>query len=136
MNTSAFLRLGLMVTLAGTVAAHLQADDLEEGQRLYQIHCQACHGEDGKGNGPMRDQLEIEPPDLTTIATRHDGVFPRDQMHRVIDGRIELPLHGSRNMPVWGFTFQSVNGETMQEDDVEAMIDALTDYLDSIQIRP
>ena len=84
----------------------------------------------------MRDQLEIDPPDLTTIAVRNDGVFPRDEIHRVIDGRTESPSHGTRQMPVWGFTFQPIAGDGDQEKDVEAMIGALTRFLESIQVRP
>ena len=132
----ALLGPGLGAALGVLVVTGLWADDLEEGKRLYQVHCQACHGEDGKGDGPMRDQLEIDPPDLTTIAQRHEGVFPRDDVHRIIDGRMESPSHGSREMPVWGFTFQSAGGEAVLEDDVEAMISALTDFLESIQTRP
>ena len=51
----------------------------EDGKRLYRVHCLACHGETGQGDGPMKDQLDMIIPDLTTIATRNDGEFPVDR---------------------------------------------------------
>ncbi len=127
------LCLWLGMVVAGWASSALAATELEEGERLYRVHCQACHGREGKGDGPMLDQLEIQPPDLTAIAPGPEGDFPRDRIHRIIDGRLETPTHGAREMPVWGFTFQTVGGDTTREQDVEALIAALTLYLESLQ---
>lgn len=103
------------------------------GQRLYRVHCQACHGEFGKGDGAMKEQFELEIPDLTTINKRNKGEFPTERIHETIDGRHETPAHGTREMPVWGFTFQASGRDTDQEEEVRAMIAALTQYLESLQ---
>ena len=127
------LRSILALVAMGVVPLVGAAAEIGEGERLYRVHCQACHGKDGTGEGPMQEQLEIDPPDLTTISARRDGEFPHEEIHQIIDGRLESPAHGSREMPVWGFTFQSIGGESTPAADVEALITALTRYLESIQ---
>jgi len=51
-------------------AAHLRS-----GAALFVIHCAPCHGDAGKGNGPVAFQMIVPPPDLTTAqpAERTDG---------------------------------------------------------------
>ena len=36
----------------------------QRGKELYQIHCQRCHGESGRGDGPAAKGLETEPANL------------------------------------------------------------------------
>jgi mono/diheme cytochrome c family protein len=47
---------------------------LENGKRLYGIYCALCHGENGKGGGPVAAKF-VPPPDLTTafFRQRSDG---------------------------------------------------------------
>ena len=125
--------LACMIPLVLGLATLTGAED-DEGKLLYRIHCQACHGESGKGDGPMKDQLDMTIPDLTMIATRNDGEFPTEKIHQTIDGRQESPAHGSRAMPVWGFTFQATGRDTDQEEEVRGMIVALTRYLETLQV--
>ena len=125
--------LTILLLLALHPAVAIAAED---GERLYQVHCLACHGESGKGDGPMRDQLDLAIPDLTTIAARNDGDFPADKVHQIIDGRYETPAHGTRKMPVWGIAFQSTGRDTVQESAVQEMVTALTQYLESLQVKP
>jgi mono/diheme cytochrome c family protein len=108
----------------------------EEGSRLYRIHCQACHGEEGKGDGPMKGQLELQIPDLTSITERYEGEFPTETIHEIIDGRRETPAHGTKEMPVWGFTFQAAGRDTDQEQEVHELISTLTKYLETLQTGP
>ena len=121
------------IALAAVPGAAAETDD---GQLLYRVHCLACHGEEGQGDGPMRDQLETTIPDLTTLTSRHDGEYPSEEIHQIIDGRQESPTHGTRAMPVWGFTFQSTGSDADQEREVQEMITALTRYLESLQSDP
>jgi mono/diheme cytochrome c family protein len=46
------------------------------GEVMYKQYCAACHGADAKGHGPAAASLKMPPPDLTTLANRHDGKFP------------------------------------------------------------
>ncbi len=38
---------------------------LVRGRELYSIHCAPCHGDSGKGDGPIAPLLSEETPDLT-----------------------------------------------------------------------
>jgi len=80
------------------------AQDLEIGGTLFYSYCAACHGDDATGGGPMTEVLNEQPPDLTLLAIRNDGVFPRVSVVYRIDGREELPGHGGP-MPIYGDIF-------------------------------
>jgi mono/diheme cytochrome c family protein len=75
------------------------------GSQLFRTHCATCHGSTGRGNGPMADHLRRAPPDLTKYTARNGGVFPRERVYRIVDGR-DVPSHGDRDMPVWGDVFK------------------------------
>jgi mono/diheme cytochrome c family protein len=107
------------------------ADRRGVGARLFRVHCATCHGENARGNGPMASLLRRPPQDLTRFTARNGGLFPSEQLRRVIDGR-DVPSHGPGDMPVWGDIFRRTAG-----DDVSAQerIDALLVFLESIQSR-
>jgi mono/diheme cytochrome c family protein len=42
-------------------------DTTSRGKALYAIHCALCHGESGKGDGPVAADLERKPSDLTAV---------------------------------------------------------------------
>lgn len=105
--------------------------DATSGKQTYMSYCASCHGEDGRGHGPAAGSLKTPPPDLRTLAMRHDGKFPESYVARVV--RLGDPMngHGSAEMPVWGPTFSmQANGD---EAGVQKRIKKLTDYLASIQ---
>ena len=79
------------------------AQQLDAGKAEYQAHCAACHGIDGKGNGPASDELKTHPADLTMLAKNNNGVFPYKAITEVIDGRKAFKAHGTREMPIWGY---------------------------------
>lgn len=105
------------------------------GKEMYGQLCTSCHGVSGKGNGPMTPMLNIDVPDLTRLAQRHEGEFPAEYVKRTIDGRFEQPAHGLPYMPVWGLQFYG--GENPQGEQERArgdsIIDRLVAYLRSIQ---
>ncbi len=59
-----------------------QAVDI--GLRDYLNCCAVCHGESGKGDGPLAAQLKTTVSDLTEIQKNNGGVFPFDRLYRVI----------------------------------------------------
>ncbi len=128
-----------MILLAlASVSAHAQDFSGYTGAALYKRFCSSCHGEYARGNGPVAKSLKIEVPDLTRIAYRHGGVFPAEQISKIIDGRKTLPPHGSRDMPVWGFEFQQENqtaGYPDAQRRTDDLIARLTEYLRTIQIE-
>jgi mono/diheme cytochrome c family protein len=102
------------------------------GSVSYRTHCATCHGADGKGEGPMTDNLRVHPPDLTLLAKRNEGRFPADAVRRIIDGRSPMKGHGGPEMPVWGDAFRS-SSDAYSEAKVAEKIAALVEYLKSIQ---
>jgi putative copper export protein/mono/diheme cytochrome c family protein len=48
---------------------------IAQGAKLFTQHCVACHGVDGRGNGPLARSLDIRPADLTAkhLWTLTDG---------------------------------------------------------------
>lgn len=101
------------------------------GDNLYKAYCASCHGEDGRGNGPMAAWMKVAPSDLTLIARRNAGKFPIERVDRIISGVEPLPSgHGTRAMPVWGPVFSQV---TRDQDLGKVRIDNLARYLRDIQ---
>jgi mono/diheme cytochrome c family protein len=109
----------------------------EPGARLYLQHCAACHGRDARGNGPAVAALVKRPANLTAIAARRAGAFPAGEIARFIDGRFDLPAHGSREMPVWGRHFAAdVPDPGTGESIARGHIASLVEYLKSVQQPP
>jgi mono/diheme cytochrome c family protein len=101
------------------------------GAQLFTAHCASCHGETGRGNGPLVSQLRRKPPDLTKFTARNGGVFPAEAVRRIVDGR-EVPAHGDPAMPIWGNVFSRTAGS---EEAARERVQAIVDYLASIQER-
>jgi mono/diheme cytochrome c family protein len=110
-----------------------EAPDMS-GADLYKEFCATCHGKLGTGNGPLASSLRQTPPNLTLLAKRHGGVFPAEEIHRIIDGRSMRKPHGSSDMPVWGWAFYAYEGEdAARRQRVAELIDQLVEFLRSIQ---
>ena len=106
-------------------------EDPNSGGALYRTYCASCHGTLGKGGGPAAITLRAPLPDLTTIAQRRGGVFPRGEMTAMIDGRTPLPTHQRNEMPVWGSILNRM--EAQDERAVQLRITGLVSYLESLQ---
>jgi mono/diheme cytochrome c family protein len=79
------------------------------GGDLFRFYCAPCHGAGGSGDGPVSASLKKQPPDLTRITARNGGHFPSEDLQRFVAGDERLvAAHGSREMPVWGPIFQSL----------------------------
>lgn len=130
--------LSACVNVAGSgkipEAGSLEARELEEGERLYQVSCSGCHGTHARGNGPVGPLLQAAVPDLTLLASRRGGSFPVDEVYRIIDGQSNLPAHGPRHMPVWGYEFFGEDADdAVAHREATEKIDRLVRYLQSIQ---
>lgn len=101
-----------------------------KGPDIFHAHCAACHGADGKGNGPVAPVLKNALPDLTTIAKRNGGIFPAERVRSIISGEAVLISHGSREMPIWGEIFHQVEND---RDYGHVRMQNTIEYLKSIQ---
>jgi mono/diheme cytochrome c family protein len=97
------LLAGLLAALAASAAG---AQDEGAGAREYMAACASCHGETGKGAGPLAELMTVPVPDLTTLTAENDGTFPMLEVIQVIDGRTGIRGHGYP-MPVWGDRFKA-----------------------------
>ena len=95
----------IITNLTAGFAAAAQAEDFDIGKSEFQSSCASCHGTDGKGKGPVSEQLKAPPSDLTMLAKNNNGVFPTNAVYETIDGRKVIAAHGKREMPIWGERF-------------------------------
>lgn len=131
----------LAINLLATVpTAAIAAGAGELGKREYESNCILCHGKDLRG-GAYIDFLKSTPPDLTQLSKNNGGVFPFERVYTVIDGRQDLRVHGTREMPIWGKDYQIKAGEYYgdvnydPEAFVRGRIFALIDYLSRMQVK-
>jgi mono/diheme cytochrome c family protein len=119
---------------AAPLAAQTRTDSTTTGDYLFRTYCASCHGMAAKGDGPLAASMRQRPADLTEIARRNKGVFPTEEVHRIIDGRQPVKGHGGADMPVWGDVFARTSGGG-DEASITARIQALVRYLEGLQAR-
>jgi mono/diheme cytochrome c family protein len=105
------------------------------GRDVFKDYCAVCHGMSATGDGPLADSMKRRPPDLTVLATQNGGVFPAEQVRKIIDGRDPVPGHGGPDMPVWGRAFKASRLGSSEES-VKSVIDALVQHVESLQRKP
>ena len=138
----------MIVSLTVVFAAAAHAEDADVGKVEFQASCASCHGVDGKGRGPVAQQLKVPPADLTALAKNNNGVFPITAVYETIDGRRTISAHGTHEMPIWGERYNPVKGlphivdpaydaldpsRDLREVVVRTRILAIIDYLNRIQ---
>jgi len=97
----------------------------------FHDYCSPCHGRDGAGHGPVAAALTTPPTDLTLLARKNKGVFPRARVRDYItNGSGEIAAHGSSVMPVWGPTFRALDSSDRS---VAIRIANVVEYLATIQ---
>ncbi|WP_050930425.1 c-type cytochrome [Aestuariivita boseongensis] len=107
-----------------------------EGAKLFARNCAACHGAQGRGDGPEAAALPRAPADLTQIAARNDGVFPAADVIAVIHGYRGQNLHAL--MPEFGSLLESpdvlwTDPATGERIPTPSALVALTDYVNDLQ---
>lgn len=103
------------------------------GKEMYMNHCAACHGADAKGDGPAATALKTPPTDLTILSKNNNGKFPANHVYSSIVGDLNLPAHGSAEMPIWGNVYSSMSKGSKAE--VQQRVANLTEYIKSVQVE-
>jgi mono/diheme cytochrome c family protein len=111
-----------------TVAPNIRPDS---GTEMYKAYCAACHGLDGKGNGPAAPAMKVTPTDLTVLAKNYGGKFPTKDVEDVLRFGSPLASHGSPDMPTWGNTFRVMGDEAI----TKMRISNLIDHLQTLQVK-
>lgn len=146
--------VGIVALVASGVAGAAQAADdmaLQQGKQLYMKYCASCHGQSGKGDGPVGTMLNPKASDLTQIAKENGGKFPFYEVMLLINGRsptaqnqdTSLPglpkAHGEAGMPVWGEVFSRDELSKGTDMDLQlattGKIMMITEYIQSIQAK-
>ena len=113
---SHLIGLTLVVGLVSTQSLFAEADDnsVLEGYEVFNHFCFLCHGQDGKGHGPLANKLPVEPANLANSV--RVGKQTDRELFRTIQGTAP---HGtvSATMPRWGLAIP------------ESQIHALVDYI-------
>lgn len=125
---------------AATTAGATQSEGIsvDLGRRDFRTYCAACHGVSGRGDGTIAEFLTINAADLTRLTKLNSGIFPRERVRGVIDGRADIKIHGARDMPVWGdwFNEEVVPTDTDRETReiiVRDRIGSLVNYIETLQ---
>ena len=104
--------------------------DYSSGEYLYRTYCASCHGQTGRGDGPAAATFSRPLSDLTTLASRAGGDFPRAEVTRIVDGQQKTTGHTPGDMPKWGRVLRSLEGDDRT---VRQQIEAVVQYLESLQ---
>lgn len=103
------------------------------GKAMYMNQCAACHGADAKGNGPAATALKMQPTDLTVLAKKNNGKFPASHVYSSIVGDLNVPAHGTPEMPMWGNVYRAMSSG--RDAEVQQRISNLTGYIESLQVH-
>lgn len=106
---------------------------LERGRNHYVRYCASCHGPDGLGDGPVAEALKDVPTDITHFRSDNSGDFPVDVLIDIIRGNKDVRAHGTREMPVWGNIWDTLDSKAAEDAVVQARINELVEYIRSIQ---
>lgn len=104
------------------------------GRDSFDRYCASCHGADGRGRGPVASVLKYPPTDLTTLARRNSGTFPRERVAAFVEGTERLSLtHGSGDMPVWGKVLRGLESSDAR---IRVRLANLVAYIDRCRSPP
>jgi mono/diheme cytochrome c family protein len=104
-----------------------------DGKTMFTEYCASCHGPSGKGDGRAAPALKTTPADLTLLAKNNGGTFPAQKVSQILRFGVDVPAHGSTEMPTWGPGLRAISGGS---DAVVTMrITNLADYIRTLQAK-
>lgn len=87
--------------------------DEERGEELYLRHCQACHGPQAAGDGPLAAAMTHPVPDLSSWPA---GVSVEDRVDLVMNGRGAMPGYARafEDLVPWGGDFRDAARDVLR----------------------
>ena len=126
--------IAAVTLLPPAVARAGETHNTATAAHLYQVSCSECHGREARGDGPVSPFLTVKVPDLTRIAARRGGVFPEEEIFKIVDGQADLRSHGPRHMPVWGYEFFGDDpDDEVAHREASDRVKSLVEFLRSLQ---
>jgi mono/diheme cytochrome c family protein len=128
---------GALLSAQSTVHLTINRTNPADGKQMFVNYCAPCHGVDGRGNGPVASELKTAPSDLTMIATNNRGVYPAVHLMAVVKFGVQVPAHGSQEMPIWGSVLGQIDqlNNNSQQERVSLRIYNLVQYLKTLQTK-
>ena len=128
----------ILVIGAALVAQEINRASIEptsaaSGQVMFKEYCAVCHGTAGRGDGPAANALKKRPADLSQLARKNNGEFPDLHAMGFITGNDVVAAHGTRDMPVWGELFKSLDPNSQEV--VRLRVSNLSEYIKSLQAQ-
>ena len=126
----------VLAVLATALLAGCDREAEISPRAAFMEDCSGCHGPTGTGSRALGLALDPPAPDLTGLAARNGGVFPRNHVMSTIDG-LSRGAHFSPAMPEFGAS--DMGDTTIVENPdgtgtpVPARLLALADYVESLQ---
>jgi mono/diheme cytochrome c family protein len=105
----------------------------DNGKQMYRSYCASCHGDYGKGNGPVAPALKQPPTDLTMLSKNNGGKFPSEHVAAVLEFGADTMAHGNSSMPVWGPILGKMDPADVRADIKRLRISNLSRYIESLQ---
>ena len=146
--TAFFICAGITVAIVGVLLlsrvspaqqvkkAPIVQSDPSSGKQMYVDYCAACHGKDGQGNGPAAAALKVPLTNLASLAKNNGGKYPEAHVAAVLSFGVQNTAHGSKNMPVWGQLFQSLESSSSAKAlEAKQRINRLNTYVEWLQIK-
>jgi mono/diheme cytochrome c family protein len=140
----AWIGSAIAVSIATSAVDIAYAQQTEVGKDDFLKLCSGCHGSSGKGDGPNAKSLRKPPADLTRLSQNNNGRFPLVRVYDVMDGRIDIIVHGPREMPSFAEVLKKdvmsrMPRDAMSGDLVESMarkrMIEIIDYIMSLQSK-
>jgi len=117
--------LALAGFLAAPAGSEVKAD--MNGAAVYAKFCTACHGPTGEGGGPLADTCKKPVPDLTTMAERNGGEFPRERVLTQLNDVTTKRLSG---MPAMRLKFRELGTDQAR---TRIVFSRLADHVGTLQ---
>ena len=85
------------------------------------------------GEGADANALKKKPVDLTQLSRNNGGTFPQVRVMGYITGEETVAAHGTRDMPIWGELFRSLDPNSRELSDLR--VHNLAEYVKALQAK-